>query len=878
MNSSTRFSLLVLALTWGFNSLYSQGFKDSPSSAGGTQIHSNSTQNSTAQPESTWDPLAGLWPGHNENALVTVSSEDTTAPLSMADDGDQNTGWRSKPALPANFMSRADRNPFYLGNKLSNVSKSNGGSSPKVTDGNVKTGENVQSSSGKRWLKLDFSQTLHIRYLSMKASNANGDIEIWGYLPNGDSVKADTYTTNDHYSIKRITVKKNFTGLKLKSQADFLLFEVAALEELLYEDINLDLKSSREIGWIFTCFRNSQWIDSVHFDVSNDQITWTTVARPDHQYYFELAFEAQPRMNARYARIRIFVTEQDFARAELYEYSIRDRNGIYGPMPAAKPATRPLGEMMGINGIRGWGHGIGSHALDTTQGAYFYNKVASIGRNYQNLSWDTRDPDNTPDYNNMPGTLRFSWLNWDDEYDTWNNADMDVQVTLQFLNSSQPQNTWNNPWQAAYNIGYAFASHFGPTNGVGNVKALEIGNEPWDYEKNFYRTILNGMAQGAKAADSALLVFSGALQAGDPSEERGTSGNFIGERLTANEAPYLDGINSHHYSYMIDPVARHRISTYPENPLSEFRGVLSDLRFRDHNMPGTEYRLTEWGWGSDGAGQNCGLNECVTERAQAIYGARALFMLDRLGVDKAMWYFYANLPGIYGSVYGRSGLTGPTEDGSIKKLSYYVFETIMQKLGNSHFLSVLQEDEDAWAYVYGDSLGNPAYVVAWKPTEEADPTTSAISLNVGFPVTAAMELDGTPGGKSKSTPTQSGGTVSLNVSATPVVLTLGNSSVLSNPVPVAMPGNLKMEIFPNPNNGQFTLQLQLPENAQATITVLDMGGKIIHRQQENLSMGNAEVAMQLNNLPKGYYLIEASIKSDNSGQEQQLRQKMLIAR
>lgn len=822
----------------------------------------------------TWDPMAGVWPAHTATATITASSEETANPVSLATDGDEATGWKSQPAFPSGFMGRTDRNIFLQPQTFSSITRSNSGTSNDFIDGNTSTGVNIQATQGKRWIQLNFSQARYIHLLSMKSSSVNGDINIKGYLSNGDSINIGTYTTADHYGIKQFNPGITLTGIKLSSSANFQLFEIAALEQKMYEDMLVDMQTAKEVAFVYTTFRNSQWIDSVHFDVSNDQVNWTTVAKPDHQYYFELTFEAQPIMQVRYARLRIFPKEQDYARAEVYEFSIRDRNGVNGPMPAPTPATRPLGNLMGVNGIWGWGHNTSSHTLDTTKGAYLYNEVATYGRNYQNLSWDTHDPDHTPGYNNMPGGLKQTWLNWDLEYDTWNNAGIDVQITLQFLNSTQPQSSWNNPWQAAYNIGYAFASHFGPTNGVGNVKALEVGNEPWDYDKNFYKTVLNGMAQGAKAADPALKVFSGALQSDDPSEEHGSSGNFIGERLTATEAPYLDGINAHHYSYMMETSTKQRISTYPENPLSGFRGMISDIRFRDHNMPGKEYHVTEWGWGSDGAGQSCSSSECVTEKAQAIYGARGLFMMDRLGVDRSMWYFYANIDG--SGMYSRSGLTGSVGQGSVKKLSYHVFETILDKLGNSYFLKVLQEDENAWAYQYGDSLGNPAYIVAWRPVAEADPSTYQLTFNSDFTVTSAMELDGTPGGKPLAPPSQSGKTVSVQVSATPVLLTLGNSVALSNLHTEIQAKSFNMEVFPNPGTGDFKLKFELTEDATTTVRIFSLNGKLLHQQEEQLGAGAQQANMKLTHLPKGSYLMETLLQSKSSGAEQRTHKKLII--
>lgn len=823
---------------------------------------------------SNWDPNAGLWPSPIQSATITASSTDGSATSAIIDN-DESSGWHSESAFPSGFMDRSDKNIFL--NLPMQLSFSSPITTVKSMDGNIKTPDNISAVGGKAWMRMDFNSAHYIHLLSLKSSSNNGDITIKAYFPNGDSIVAGTYTTADHYSLKKLTLDSTVAAIKLISNASFSLFEIAALDQILFEDVVTDFGSPQQIGWIYTCFHNSQWIDSVHFDVSNDSTNWATVAKPRVDYYFTLPFAVRPLQNKRYARLRLFIKEQDYAKAELFEFDIRDQNGTYGPMPTAAAASRPISQLMGINGIRGWGHEHGSQTLTTSEGAYLYNKVASCGRNYQNMSWDTQDPDITPDYSNMPGGLKFTWLNWDTEYNIWDSAGLAVEASIQFLNSSQPQSTWNNPYQAAYNYGYSFAHHFGPTHGVGNVEAMEIGNEPWDYNATFYRTVLKGMAEGAKAADTAMKVFSCALQAADPSEEKVNSGNYIGQRLTATEAPFLDGINSHHYSYAIDNVTGKRIGTYPENPLSTFRQILSDLRFRNANMPGKEYRLTEWGWGSDGAGQFCTVSEGVSETAQALYAARGLFMLDRLGVDKAFWYFYGNLPG-WGSVYSRCGLTGTVDDGSPRKKSFYAFQMIMEKMGNSYFLNVLHEDDNGWAYLYGDSLGNPTYAVAWKPIEASDNSTSSLNLNLPAMVDSTWAIDGTPGGTYIAPPTMTGKTSTVQVSATPVLLKLGAPNTVGlGEMNLPAAEKPKMDLYPNPNNGVFHVSYTLPFNADISINIYTVDGRLVSSSQKSATKGKSSFEMANLKLPKGYYFLETFVKSSQNNGQYVLRKKMLIA-
>ena len=233
-----------------------------------------------------------------------------------------------------------------------------------------------------------------------------------------------------------------------------------------------------------------------------------------------------------------------------------------------------------------------------------------------------------------------------------------------------------------HNYGYAFASHFGPGSGNGLVKRMEVGNEPWHYDAAFYREVLQGMAEGAKAADPDLQVFPCALQAADSTAESAFFMNYAGERLVDSVAPFIDGLNGHYYSYYNDSNGTRR-ATYPEDYLSFMRSVVNDIRFRDANFPGKMMVVSEWGWDSDGAGESCTHNECVSEFAQAVYGVRYALMLNRLGIDNMTWFFYANTDAA-SSLYTRSSLPVNATSFAEKK-AFTAFDALLHHLGDQIF-------------------------------------------------------------------------------------------------------------------------------------------------------------------------------------------------
>eukprot|EP00937_MAST-01D_sp_MAST-1D-sp2_P001620 g1620.t1 len=138
---------------------------------------------------------------------------------------------------------------------------------------------------------------------------------------------------------------------------------------------------------------------------------------------------------------------------------------------------------------------------------------------------------------------------------------------------------------------------------------MEVGNEP-DYDAALYSEILLGMARGAKAADARMAVLPGIVVGHDMVAEG---------YMNVTHLQYLDGLNTHVYAFKGGEGGR--VATYPESTVSAMRGDLMSLfRFRDRHAPGLPVYVSEFGWDSAGGGEECTFAECVSERAQALYG------------------------------------------------------------------------------------------------------------------------------------------------------------------------------------------------------------------------------------------------------------------
>ena len=175
------------------------------------------------------------------------------------------------------------------------------------------------------------------------------------------------------------------------------------------------------------------------------------------------------------------MVEGNWNKAEIWEIRAYDQYGRFGSFPPPSPNSNTLSQMLGVNGIWGWGHNVYSDLLASDEGAFQYNRICTHARNYHNLNWDVSDPDIIPDFDGMPGSLAQSWLDWDREYAVWDSAGLDVYASIQFTNAIQPVSIWDDPYLAAYNYGFAFAEHFGPGVGNGLVKRIEVGNFSYQF-------------------------------------------------------------------------------------------------------------------------------------------------------------------------------------------------------------------------------------------------------------------------------------------------------------------------------------------------------------------------------------------------------------
>ncbi|RMD72923.1 MAG: hypothetical protein D6818_05595, partial [Bacteroidetes bacterium] len=698
-------------------------------------------------------------------------------------DGDDQTHWLSTNPLPQNYIARSDQNVLLQQAPL--IGTSSGSTSLEaVSDGNLNTPAEISASAGQAWLTLHFAQAQPLIRTHLKVwLPAGGALEMYALTSSTDSTLVGSWTDSDNYSWQTVTLSGTYTKLRLYATATFKVYEWAGMAQNPREWAVFDFGESREVGYL----KLRHWAGTgnarhTRVYLSPDNQNWTLVATLDPETLPTIPLQVDPPIAARYLKIEHELVAEDYRKAFIWEVDAWDRDGPYGPRPAAQPSTVTFSEMIGVNGIWGWGHNVYSTTLGPGEGPDLYNDFATHARNYHNWSWDVTDPDIVPDYANMAagnGTQAMWWLNWDTEYGAWQAAGLNVGCTIQF--GQWDPSVFDDPYTAAYNYGQAFAAHFGQASGNGLVAWIEAGNEPWSYDSATYRLILRGMAQGVQDTDPGLVMLPCALQAIDPAAELTASAkNYIGDRITAQEAPLLDALNAHAYSFTRTPDGT-RIAVQPEHYDSGMRKLYNLLRWRDANMPGTPVWLTEWGWDHDGGGESCTHSECVSEADATAWFTRALMQCWRLGIERALVYFFANTTDP-SSTFTRSGVTGSALVNFQKKNTFRALETLVNRIGDRYFLQVLREDDTAWIYALGSADGTVTHVVAWRPAAAGQTGTVQVAQSLPAAPAAAWWIDGQNGtGTPASLPAWNNGTATFTLSGTPQIVALSTA-----PLPVEL--------------------------------------------------------------------------------------------
>jgi hypothetical protein len=646
-----------------------------------------------------WHADAGLIRPYQ--ATVTVSSGKNAAYIT---DGNPRTYWESANPLPNNYIHRKDLN-FFLHPGLFSVSPSYHAFSAAF-DGNTDSHFKIP---GGRW-NIQLHAASPLLLLSLKADIAD---TLYLILETTDhKTEKFVYPPSRNFQILRFQPQTGvkFKAIRLQSHQPFQLYEMAGLQHLPQEYVIFDLGKAKDIGWISSRHLNTSSVVRIGVWTSSDRSHWQKLTGLNPKAIPFLYRPLSQTVKARFVKVLFTLPLQNYQKAALWEFAIYSKNGPYGPRPAARPSHNTFAKAFGINTVWGWGYSVYSDQLKPHTGPQKFIAISKNLRSYERLDWDMVTPQDIPDYEKMAsgaGTPAKKWLNWDREYQNWKNNGFKIDISLEFKQENFPDTLWKNPYRESYAFGREYAQHFFEDHHLVNM--IEIGNEPWDYPPALYRKILSRMNAGMKSV-SRVKVIPCAVQAYDPQK---SDNNYIANYIDPSTRN-IDGLNTHIYSYVFQEDGT-RTAVNPEDPRSEVWSLANLLRFRDRNLPGKPVYVTEFGFDSNGAGEDCTHSECVSEKVQAIYAVRMAMILWRLGARQFYWYFFANVA--YDSfLHNRSGLCGSYKTGFRPKLAFKYFYLLQQTIGNDHFVRIIREDKEVYAYLLKNYKTGQETIIAWRPT------------------------------------------------------------------------------------------------------------------------------------------------------------------
>lgn len=651
----------------------------------------------------------GLIESYTNNAVVLTK---TGQHIDFATDGNINTYWESDAPLPTGYIKLAGLNAFLNGSQNNLLDGES-----KAFDGNTDTFEpmhNLLKNANRKGVEIPFAQTSLIYLVSVKL-NCTRPVSIALY--NNQDKKAEfTVLPEQNYQLLnfQIVELQLFDKVVISSSESFQLFELAALNTRPYVTFTLDLQENLPIGQIYSRHLNSDQVTDVDVLVSDKPDHWQKLASLNPQSVPMLPTVLKQQVKARFLQLRFYLKMQDYAKAALWELAVYDDYGPFGKPVARLNNKSPLNERIGLNAVWGWGFNVYSDEITGGYGPKKFVNVFKKIRLYHNLLWDIKAPGLPANYELMEqgkGTDANWWLNWTREYRFLQNLGFDVSTALLFKNRTVPISVWANPEKDAYQIGNEFASFFGKTKGNDLIESFELGNEPWDYPPEFFRTVSASMLKGVRDADNSLFTLPAAFQATFPPRAFSETNDYITDYISTDQLLQFDALNAHFYAHTFSENGS-RISVPPEDKRAGTNGIINLVNFRNSVAPNAQIWITEFGYDSEGAGESCLHSECVSEAQQAAWGLRAAILLLRYGADRAYWYFYANEDNAEG-LHSRSGLLSSSIHGFQEKQSFRAFKQLMENAGHLVLSEVLLEYQDVFCYKLLDPQSLKSYALMW---------------------------------------------------------------------------------------------------------------------------------------------------------------------
>ena len=269
--------------------------------------------------------------------------------------------------------------------------------------------------------------------------------------------------------------------------------------------------------------------------------------------------------------------------------------------------------------------------------------------------------------------------------------------------------------------------------GLGYITYYEDWNEPdktWQGpDAQFNSTELAAMLSADYDGHEGRLGDTYGIKRADPNSKLVMGGMAGGSTMVTwlNEMQSWANINRTDKKLPLDVINYHQYtSTHSPENSTFVEDAKKIIAWRDSNDKTKEIWITEFGWDTN-INSTHAAPSLDTQRDWII---REYLIGDRIGLDRVVVYDALNDgPSSDTTQYSTSGLATNSNEGFIKKSSWYGVNTAKNTLKGFKFKEVIEESNNIYIYKYENDSNEECYVL-WSPTENGR-IINDYKLNVG---------------------------------------------------------------------------------------------------------------------------------------------------
>ena len=321
-----------------------------------------------------WDPDAGLVKSWTKYPGVTVDTTSNAGEASKVLDSNEKTNWQSGACAPTGFLDRPELNTLLhaCADKPNRCTSTGSVKLAPATDGSFSTGANIPFVNGIAKFEVQLRNAGLLLKVAIKGNyKAETHLEA---LTNQGLVSIATVGPEVKYHFL-VFEGTNLTvsALRVRSSDAFTVIELAVLASPCYEMAAVDLGTPREVQVVQTRHWAGGRAIATSLLVSTNGNNWTEVARLNPDALRTVTTRLDQPITVRHVAVRHEVKEGNWNKVYVWEIDAYDQFGRWGHPPVPKKHSRTVADILGVNGIWGWGTNKYSKNLPHGQGPDRYS-------------------------------------------------------------------------------------------------------------------------------------------------------------------------------------------------------------------------------------------------------------------------------------------------------------------------------------------------------------------------------------------------------------------------------------------------------------------------------------------------------------------------